>query len=122
MRPRSARDSVLLLGLVDWVSLERVHYEVAHARGEAPLSDVQAETMKLINSLVGEGLFVLGNLTDKGVSFIAWDTPLPASIQRLREVYIDGFDDPDSWQWFCWLDLTQHGEKVALPLEAHACP
>ena len=39
-----------------------------------------------------------------------------------REVYIDGFDDPDSWHWFCWLDLSQHGEKVALPLEERQSP
>jgi hypothetical protein len=79
--------------------------------------DVQRQTLDLIDTLVGEGLFVIGNLIDKGSRFEPWQTPLSASIQRLREVYIDGYDDPDTWQWFCWLDLTAKGEEVALPLE-----
>lgn len=112
-----ARDKVLLLGLVDWVPLERVHHEVAQANREASPRDVQRLTLDLIDSLVGQGLFVIGNLIDKGSRFEPWETSLPASIQRLREVYVDGYDDPDTWQWFCWLDLTEKGEKIALPLE-----
>ncbi|CAN5309749.1 hypothetical protein BH09ACT8_BH09ACT8_25710 [soil metagenome] len=112
-----ARDKVLLLGLVDWVPLERVHHEVAQANREARLQDVQRQTLDLIDTLVGEGLFVIGNLIDNGSRFEPWETLLSASIQRLREVYADGFNDPDTWQWFCWLDLTAKGEDIALPLE-----
>ncbi len=112
-----ARDKVLLDGLVDWVPLERVHYEVAHASGDAPPEEVQRNTLVLIDTMVGEGLFILGSLIDNGSRFEPWDTPLATSMQRLREVYVDGYDDPDTWQWFCWLDLTHKGEQVALPLE-----
>ena len=112
-----AREQVLLLGLVDWVPLERVHYEVAQANGGAPLQDVQSQALNLIDTLLGEGLFVIGNLIDNGSRFERWDTPLAASIQRLRDMYIDGYNDPDTWQWACWLDLTTKGEQIALPLE-----
>jgi hypothetical protein len=112
-----AREKVLLLGLVDWVPLERIHYEVAKANGQASPQQVQSETLHLVDSLVGEGLFVLGELIDSGTRFQPWDISLPASIQRLRDVYVDGYDDPDTWQWFCWLDLTDKGERIALPLE-----
>lgn len=88
-----ARDKVLLHGLVDRVPLERVHYEVAQANGKAPLQDVQRKTMNLIDTLVGERLFVIGNLIDNGARFEPWNTPLPASIQRLRDMYIDGYND-----------------------------
>jgi hypothetical protein len=71
----------------------------------------------LTDTLVGEGLFLLGELIDHGARFKPWDTALPASIQRLREVYVDDFDNADAWQWFCWLDLTDRGEQIALPLE-----
>jgi hypothetical protein len=113
----SARDNVLLLGLVDWVPLERVHYEVAKASNDMPLSKVQTATLELIKTLVGEGLFVLGELAHNGARFVPWDTPLDTSMERLREVYVQGFDNADAWQWFGWLDLTKMGEQVALPIE-----
>jgi hypothetical protein len=115
----SARENVLLLGLVDWVPLERVHYEVSNANKNATPSDVQTKTLRLIDTVVGEGLFVLGELAPKGVRFIPWDVPLDVAMQRLREVYVDGFDQPETWKWFCWLDLTDKGEQAALPLEQH---
>lgn len=112
----SARENVLLLGLVDWVPLERVHYEVSRANRDVPLPEVQTRTLQLIDTLANEGLFTLGEV-DASLGFIPWDTPLDASMLRLRQVYVDGFDDENFWQWFCWLDLTDRGEQVALPLE-----
>src|ERR1700750_1371054 len=35
------------------------------------------------------------NWHPRGARFIPWDVPLDVSMQRLREVYVDGFDKPD---------------------------
>jgi hypothetical protein len=53
----SARDEVLLRGLIDWVALERVHTRVARENAGEPLPLVQEKVLDLIRSLVTEGLF-----------------------------------------------------------------
>jgi hypothetical protein len=118
MDSSAARDSILLLGLVDWVPLERVHFEVARAGDvSAATSEVQSSTLQLIESLVSEELFVLGTLAENGTRFMPWDGPLSELMQTLFTVYVEGHDDPDTWRWFCWLNLTKRGEKRALPME-----
>jgi hypothetical protein len=114
----TAREEVLLRGLVDWVALDRIHWDVAQENQGAPLSAIQTKTMELIRSLVNEGLFELGDLTGKESRFARWDSPLDESINRIRDVYVANFDDQNVWPWCCWLNLTEKGEQVALELEA----
>jgi hypothetical protein len=114
----SARDEVLLRGLIDWVALERVHSRVARENSGEPLSVVQDKVLDLIRSLVTDGLFEIGDLRTEDGRFAAWDTPLEESIQRIREVYVNKFDDEPEWWFFCWLDLTEKGQRVAEAIEA----
>jgi hypothetical protein len=117
---RPPRDEVLLLGLVDWVPLERVHQAVVDADPGRPLAQIQQETVNLIGELASEGLFTIGDLTGEGSRFAPWTMTIDQSLQRIRDVYVDGFDNPDLWFWFCWLDLTEAGADVATPLEPPA--
>jgi hypothetical protein len=113
------RESILLQGLIDWVALDRVHYDVAQANEGSPLSVVQSKTLELIQSLVGEGLFELGGVTtDDG--FIRWDGPLSESIKRIQDVYVTNFNDRNVWPWFCWLNLTEKGQRVAEDIESRS--
>jgi hypothetical protein len=51
---RSAREKVILWGLIDWVELERVHDFVAEENPGTPLSVTQDETLNLIRSVVAD--------------------------------------------------------------------
>ena len=94
----SAREEVLLRGLIDWVALERVHWIVARENAGESLAVIQDKVLDLIRSLVTDGLFELGEL-NKNSRFVAWDTSLDESIQRIREVYLTKFNDEPEW-WF----------------------
>ncbi len=77
---------------------------------------IQNKTLDLIHSLVSDGLFVLGDVK-RDVGFIAFDTSLEQSIQRIRDVYVTNFHDANIWMWFCWLAATEEGLQAA---KAHA--
>jgi hypothetical protein len=113
----SACEEVLRWGLVDWVELRRIHGYVVEENPGQPLTVIQNKTLDLIQSLVSEGMFELGELNDN-CRFAAWDTPLDESLQRIREVYVTGFDDEQTWPWFCWLDATDKGLRAAEAIEA----
>jgi hypothetical protein len=111
----SAREEVLRWGLDDWVELDRVHLCVSQENAGQPISVIQNKTLELIHSLVSDGMFVLGDVK-RGVGFTAWNTSLDESMQRIRDVYVTNFEDENTWMWFCWLNATEEGEKVARAL------
>jgi hypothetical protein len=114
----SARDEVLLRGLIDWVALERVHRRVARENAGEPLTVIQDKVLDLIRSLVTDGLFELGDLATEDNRFGEWSAPLDESIQRIRDVYVNEFDDDPEWWFFCWLKLTEKGRELAEAIEA----
>jgi hypothetical protein len=79
----SAREEVLLRGLIDWVELDRIHWYVARENPGQSLSVIQNKTLDLIRSLVSDGMFKLGELNDN-CRFTAWNAPLDESMQRMR--------------------------------------
>jgi hypothetical protein len=67
---------------------------------------------------VNEDLFDLGNLTGSTDGrFAPWDCPIDESINRIRGVYVDNFDDQNVWPRYCWLDLTKKGARLAHEIE-----
>ena len=115
-----ARESVLLRGLVDWIALDRIHWDVSQENQGAPLSVVQAKTLELISSLVDEGLAELGDLASKDGEFAAWRSPLDESIERIRDFYVAHFHDDNVWPWYAWLNLTEKGERAAQEIESRS--
>lgn len=114
---RPPREEVLLLGLIDWVPLERVHQAVVDAYPARPLREIQEATVELVSGLAREGLFAIGDLTGENSRFVPWPITQEQSVQRIRDAYVDNFDDADHWSWFCWLDLTERGATIAQPIE-----
>jgi hypothetical protein len=114
----SARDEVLLRGLIDWVALSSVHGAVEQENPGEPLAVVQDKVLDLIRSLVTDGLFELGDLATPNHRFGAWNARLGESIQRVRDVYVNQFDDDPEWWFYCWLDPTEKGLKAAKAIEA----
>ncbi|WP_156751320.1 hypothetical protein [Mycobacterium sp. 1245111.1] len=117
----SAREEVLHWGLDDWVELDRVHLCVSQENAGQPISVIQNKTLELIRSLVSNGMFVLGDVK-RGVGFTAWNTSLDESMQRIHDVYVTNFEDENTWMWFCWLNATEEGEKLAKSLRESQCP
>ena len=114
----SARDEVLLRGLIDWVALSSVHGAVEQENPGEPLAVIQDKVLNLIRSLVTDGLFELGDLATPNHRFAAWDKPLDESIQQIRDVYVNQFDDDPEWWFCCWLKLTEKGRMLAEAIEA----
>jgi hypothetical protein len=114
----SARDEVLLWGLVDWVELDRIHRYVADEHPGEPTAIIQNHTLDLIRSLVSDGLFLVGDLNTDDRRFKQWNVSLDEAIQRIRDVYVVNFEDQGTWPWFCWLALTGAGQKAAEAIEA----
>lgn len=112
----SPRHDVLVRGLVDWVALDRIHWLVAQSRPHAPVSDAQQETITLIRDLAAEGLMVLGSV-DVESGFTRWSISLDEAMERIRRVYVVEFEKSNVWPWFCWLDLTEKGERVAREIQ-----
>ncbi|WP_157517116.1 hypothetical protein [Mycobacterium sp. MS1601] len=106
-----------MLGLIDWVPLERVHQAVVDANPGRPIQEIQDATVALVSGLTGDGLCSIGDLTGENSRFVPWPITHEQAIQRLRDEYVNRFDDPDHWSWFCWLDLTDRGVAIAQPIE-----
>lgn len=116
--PVTARESALLRGLVDWVALDHIHWDVAQENQGSPLTVVQTKTLELIRSLVDEGLAELGDLASQDGAFTPWNSSLDESIERIRNVYVAHFHDENVWPWYAWLNLTEEGDRVAQEIES----
>jgi hypothetical protein len=114
----SAREDVLLRGLIDWIALERVHSRVARENAGQPLAVIQDKVLDLIRSLVTDGLCKLGDLATADHRFGAWDAPLDESMQKIRDVYVNQFDEDSEWWFYCWLKLTEEGVQAAEGFQA----
>ena len=114
----SPREKVLVSGLIDWVELGQIHSFVERANPGASLAAIQAETLGLVRALADEGLSLIGDLTAVDGRFVAWTTSPEDSVKRIHHEYVERYDDKDRWPWYCWLDLTDEGDRVARAIEA----
>ena len=106
----TARLDMLLLGLCDWVSLADVD---GACEFDNSVADKQRLTLRVIASLLDDGLMRIGDLTGDEGRFQAWDVSREEAMQRVRERYIDRYDDLDAWIWRIWFDLTDAGRQLA---------
>jgi len=113
----NAREEILLDGFVDFVSFNQVHRHVMRQHPAATVSNVQAETLEMIRSIVTEGLFELGDRSGENGRFAAWEEPLEVSMQKLYDAYVTHFNNRPGWVWCCWLNETDKGERLVLSTE-----
>jgi hypothetical protein len=120
----SAREKIraeLLLGALQGaLPLTAVDSCVTQQNRSASVTEVQDETLATIRSLVGDGLFVLGDLSRETGRVVLWSGPLDESIQKISDVYVAKYDDPPAWVWSAWMELTDNGERLARALEEDA--
>jgi hypothetical protein len=117
----SAREKVraeLLLGaLAGAVPRTAVDSCVTQQNRSASVTEVQNETLATIRSLVGDGLFVLGDLSGQTGRLVRWHGPLDESIQKISDAYVANYDDPPAWAWSVWMELSDKGKRVARALK-----
>lgn len=113
----NARRYVLDRGLIDWVELERIDWAVRQDYPEAQLSEVQRHTLELIESLVHDGPFEIGDLSGEGGRFVKWEMSLDGSLRRIYDMYVTDHQNENVWPWACWLSITRQGLRVALGVE-----
>jgi hypothetical protein len=112
------RQKLLNAGLIDWVSLSEVNSEAALLCPDLPRPQRQEIALNTIRSLVSEGLFAAGNLDTENGRFAAFDEPLDQTMARIRDVYIDRYDETIEWAFRFWFDLTDKGTDAAIATES----
>jgi hypothetical protein len=120
----TARDNtqmeLLTSGLSDWIHLGEIHYQVQQDNPGSTVDDVQRETMHTIRSLVSDGLVEIGDLSGPDGQFVAWDTSLEESLERIAAAYINEFQNEAAWLWVFWLNLTDKGRWMAEAIQSGA--
>ena len=105
------RAELLVSGLSDWVSLGEVQQIISAFR----LADTDEDRRKLVTATIGsllrDGLMELGELPASGNPFLAW-TPVANALDRLRERFVERYDEPETWDYSIWLNLTELGRQV----------
>jgi hypothetical protein len=105
------RAELLTSGLYDLVPLAEVESVITRDRLAVTTADQQELALSVMRSLVNEGL----------MEFQGWDNlPLDEAMARVRDVFINHYDDPGAWAFAVWLRLTESGKRIAEVLKAEA--
>lgn len=67
-----------------------------------------------IRSLLDDGLMKIGDIlgaSDERV--VSWDLSIDAAMDRLRDLFVGHYDEPELWDLAIWLQLTPEGERLA---------
>jgi hypothetical protein len=108
------RDDILAGGHDDWVSMAEVRGCISRGRLADSAAQRQQLMLQTIRSLMLDGLIEVGDIpapSDPG--FLVWPGTLDEVMARLTERIVDRYDDPDSWEYSTWLDLTAEGQKAS---------
>jgi hypothetical protein len=111
------RAELLTSGLSDWVSLAEVQQIISHFQLADTDKERQDLTLRIVRSLLEDGLMQIGELPGPDGTFPAWE-PTDVAMDRLHERFVDHYAEPASWDYSIWLGLTQAGQLVAEKLRA----
>lgn len=104
----------LLEGLEDWVGLWEFGPSVRYKLGIEDLEEVKSASLELVRELVGDGLFVPGELVEKAKGgFRPWDLGPEDSIRAIEELWDDLGREPNLGDDAPWFYRTEKGERVA---------
>jgi hypothetical protein len=108
------RDDILAGGHDDWVSMAEVRGSISRRRLAESGSDRQQLMLRTIRSLLQEGLVEVGDVPGpEDPGFLVWPGALEEVMTGLTERIVDQYDDPDSWEYSTWLNLTAKGRKAS---------
>lgn len=108
------RDDILAGGHDDWVSMAEVRGCISRGHLADSASERQQLMLQTIRSLLQDGLVEVGDIpgpSDPG--FLVWPGTLDDVMAGLTERIIEQYDDPDSWEFTTWLNLTPEGRQAS---------
>lgn len=114
------RDEILAGGHDDWVSMAEVRGCISRGRLADSASERQRLMLRTIRSLLQDGLVEVGDIPGPGdPGFLVWPGTLDDVIAGLTERIIDQYEDPDSWEYSTWLNLTPKGRQASADVGRH---
>lgn len=76
------------------------------------LTDRQNVVLSTIRSLLDDGLMKIGNIlgaSDERV--VPWDLTIDAAMDRVRDLFVDHYNERTLWDFTIWFQLTPAGER-----------
>jgi hypothetical protein len=108
------RDHILAGGHDDWVSMAEVRGCISRGRLADSASERQQLMLQTIRPLLQDSLVEVGDIPAPGdPGFLVWPGTLDEVMASLTERIVDRYDDPDSWEYSTWLNLTAAGQKAS---------
>ena len=103
---------LLLEGVEDYVGLWEFPPLVRrHLQAQDP-EEVRKVALRLLGELIREGMFVHGQLAEKG-GFAPWSVPPETSFRLTEELWNGLGRDPNMGDDIPWFNLTAEGEEAA---------
>ncbi|MEZ0364200.1 hypothetical protein ACAG26_10935 [Mycobacterium sp. pUA109] len=101
------RKELLTSGLYDLVPLAQVESVITRDDLAETTAEQQSLALSTIRSLVADGL----------MQFDEWDDiPLDEAMSRVRDLFVNHYEDPAAWAFAVWLKLTEAGTRIATEL------
>ena len=98
------------------ISLSDIDSIVSYDFPREPLPWRQWRVVGTIESLLLDGLIVIGDPGYAGEPVESWQLSTDDALARLRERYVAHYDDDVKWRWTTWFELTPEGEQAAKAL------
>jgi hypothetical protein len=108
------RDDILASGHDDWVSMAEVRGCITRGRLADSTSERQQLMLQTIRQLLQDGLVEVGDIPAPGdPGFLVWPGTVDEVMEGLTERIVGRCDDPDSWEYSTWLNLTPKGQQAS---------
>lgn len=108
------RGDILAGGLDDWVSMADIRGRISRRRLAETPAERQQLMLRTIRSLLEDGLVEVGDIPGPGdPGFLVWPGTIDEVMEQLTERIVGQGDDPDSWEYATWLNLTSAGRAAA---------
>jgi hypothetical protein len=105
------RNELLKSSQYDDVPLAQVESVITGGDLAEGVPEMQQLAISVIRSLVEDGL----------MKFEGWDDlNLDEAMNRVRELFVDQYDDPGAWVFAVWLKATEAGRRAAEALNTPA--
>lgn len=102
------------------VSLSHADSIIEYDYPTEPLSSRQSRVISTIESMLADGLLVIGDPGYADQPVESWQLSTEEALARLHERYVTHYDDFSKWGWSTWFELTPEGERAAVPFSGDA--
>jgi hypothetical protein len=108
------RDDILAGGQDDWVSMADVQGRIDRGRLTELVADRQQLVVNTVRSLLVDGLIEVGVIPGRNSpGFKPWPGSTDEVMERFTDLFIGQHDDPRTWEYAIWLNLTNKGERAS---------